>query len=713
MPTTTPVCPVCEIHAESVFRIEGMDCHEEVAILDRRLRRLPGLERMTADVVAGRLRIAYDAARLSSSAIATAIADTGMQAWLERDQPTRIVDARLQRGWALLVASGAASALGLALRAAGAPAAAATLLFVAAVATGGWFWARRAWSAARLFSLDINVLMLLAVVGAIAINEWSEAAMVTFLFALAQWLETRNMERARLAIRALMELTPNEALVRGEDGERHVRVDDIRVGDVLVVRPGEKIALDGTVASGASDVNQAPITGESIPVPKTAGSVVYAGTINGHGALEVHVTHLRADSTLARIMALVEHAQSERAEAQTFVERFARIYTPGVVALAVVLALVPPLIFAEPFGTWFYRALVMLVISCPCALLISTPVSIVSALAGAARNGVLIKGGRHLETLGHVRCMAFDKTGTLTRGAPEVVGIEAFEGESIREVLRVAAALECRSDHPLARAILLRASHDGVAIAPAAGHRALPGLGVSAILNGEPVLIGSHRLFAERGMSSPAIDARVEMLSTDGQTAVLVARSGRTIGVVSTADGAREAGQQLMRLLRKHGVAHVAILTGDSEATAGRLARDLGVTETRAGLMPADKVAAVKQLKAAHGIVAMVGDGVNDAPALAAADVGIAMGAAGSDAALETADIALMADDLTRIPYAVRLSRATVRNIRLNITIALGLKAIFLVLAATGSATLWMAVVADMGASLLVIGNGLRLLRFD
>jgi len=704
---------MCEIHAESVFRIEGMDCHEEVAILNRRLKGLPGLERMTADVLGGRLRIAYDAARLSTSTIAAAIADTGMQAWLERDRPTRVVDVRLQRGRALLAVSGTASALGLALRAAGAPAAVPTLLFAAAVATGGWVWARRAWSAARLFSLDINVLMLLAVVGAIAINEWSEAAMVTFLFALAQWLESRNMERARLAIRGLMELTPNEALVRRENGESRVPVDDIRVGDILVVRPGDKVALDGTVASGASDINQAPITGESVPVPKTAGSVVYAGTINGHGALEVRVTHLRADSTLARIMALVEHAQSERAEAQTFVERFARIYTPGVVALAVALALVPPLVFAEPFATWFYRALVMLVISCPCALVISTPVSIVSALAGAARHGVLIKGGRHLETLGRVRCMAFDKTGTLTRGAPEVVGIEALDGEPIREVLRVAAALESRSDHPLARAILLRASHDGVATTPAAEHRSLAGLGVSAVLNGEPVLIGSHRLFTERGMSSPAIDARVERLSTDGQTAVLVARSGRTIGVVTIADRARDTGRQLMDLLRKHGVAHVAILTGDNEATAARLARDLGVTETRAGLMPADKVAAVQQLKAAHGIVAMVGDGVNDAPALAAADVGIAMGAAGSDAALETADIALMADDLSQIPFAVRLSRATVRNIRLNITIALGLKAVFLVLAAAGSVTLWMAVAADMGASLLVIGNGLRLLRFE
>jgi Cd2+/Zn2+-exporting ATPase len=710
---TTSICPVCQIHAESVFRVEGMDCHDEVAILERRLKGLPGLERMTADVLAGRLRIAYDAARLSTAAIATAIAETGMRAWLERDQPTRVVDAAHQRGRALLVVSGTAAALGLGFRTAAPTDVAATLLFAVSVATGGWFWARRAWSAARLFSLDINVLMLLAVVGAIAINQWSEAAIVTFLFALAQWLESRNMERARLAIRALMGLTPNEALVRGEGGERRVLVDDIRVGEIVIVRPGEKIALDGVVSSGSSDVNQAPITGESLPVAKTAGSVVYGGSINGHGALEVEVTHLRADSTLARIMALVEHAQSERAGTQTFVERFARIYTPGVVALAVLTALVAPLALGEPFGTWFYRALVMLVISCPCALVISTPVSIVSALAGAARNGVLIKGGRHLETLGRVRCMAFDKTGTLTRGEPEVVGIDGFDGEPVREVLRVAAALESRSDHPLARAILRRAARDGVAITPASEHRSAPGLGASAILDGEPVLIGNHRLFSERRLSSPSIEARVERLSAEGQTAVLVARSGRPIGVVATADGARAAGHEVMRLLRTHGVAHVAILTGDSEAAAERLAADLGVTETRAGLLPADKVAAVRQLKAAHGLVAMVGDGVNDAPALAAADVGIAMGAAGSDAALETADIALMADDLSKIPYAVRLSRATVRNIQLNIAIALGLKAVFLVLAATGSATLWMAVVADMGASLLVIGNGLRLLRFE
>jgi Cd2+/Zn2+-exporting ATPase len=708
-----PTCPVCQIHAESVFRVQGLDCPDEVAILDRRLMALNGVERITADVLQGTLRVAYDAALVSTTAIAAAVDETGMRAWLERDQPIRIAEVGSRRGHVLLVLSGVALVMGLLADAARAPEWAATGLFAVAVAAGGWFWARRAWSAARLFSLDINVLMLLAVAGAIVIHEWSEAAAVTFLFALAQWLETHNMERARVAIRALMALTPDEALARTADGERMVRVDEIRVGDVVVVRPGEKIALDGIVSVGASDVNQAPITGESIPVPKAIGSPVYAGSINGYGALEVCVSHVRADSTLARIMALVEQAQSERANAQTFVERFARVYTPAVVVLAAGVALVPPLVFGGAWAVWFYRALVLLVISCPCALVISTPVSVVSALAGAARRGVLIKGGRHLETLGRVTCVAFDKTGTLTRGAPEVVRIEAMDGASARDVVQVAAALESRSDHPLARAILLRAGRDGVAVVPAADHLALPGLGVSGTIDGEPVLIGSHKLMVERGLASPGAEFRNGELSAGGCTVMLVAQSGRVIGALAAADRARDVAPDVINELRRVGVAHVAMLTGDAEATAMQIGRLLGIADTRAGLMPAQKVEAIAGLKAAHGVVAMVGDGVNDAPALAAADVGIAMGVAGSDAALETADIALMSDDLRRIPYALRLSQATVRNIRLNVAVALGLKAIVLVLAVGGAATLWMAVVADMGASLLVIGNGLRLLTFD
>jgi len=709
-----PTCPVCEIHAESVFRVEGMDCHEEVALIDRRLKTLAGVEGWRTDVVLGRLVVTYDAARVSTTAITDAVAAAGMRAWLEHEAPARVAErqgARARQG--LLVASGAALAGGFAAELAGAPRPLIWLAFGLATGLGGSYWADRAWSSARLIALDINVLMLIAVVGAIAIGQWSEAATVTFLFAVAQWLETFNMERARHAIRALMELTPTEAIVRRDGRDVRVAVDDVRVGDRMVVRPGEKVPLDGVVAAGTSDVNQAPITGESMPVTKAPGAEVFAGTINGTGALEVRVTRLRRDSTLARIIGLVQDAQAERAPSQTFVERFARVYTPVVVAIALAVAVIPPLALGQPVATWVYRALVLLVISCPCALVISTPVSIVSALAGAARKGVLVKGGRHLEALARIACVAFDKTGTLTRGRPEVMRIEAINGAGDREVLRVAASLEARSSHPIALAILRRAAREGIVPEPGGLHEALPGLGAEGLVDGAPAIVGNHRLFEERGLCSAEQERHLEDMEDEGYTVVMVAHRGRAIGVLAVADSAREAAPAAVEMLRAGGIGHVVMLTGDQPATAERIAAELGIREVRAGLLPEDKVAAVRDLKAAFGSVAMVGDGVNDAPALAAADVGIAMGAAGSAAALETADIALMADELRRIPYAVRLSRATVRTIQVNIALSIGLKVIVFALAAVGMATLWMAVAADMGASLLVIANGLRLLRYD
>ncbi len=713
MPETTQVCTLCEIHAESVFRIEGMDCHEEVAILERRLKPVRGIEALSADVLGQRLRVTYDAAKLSTTSIADAVADTGMRAWLEHEEPVRVASAENRsRRW-LVAASGAATAAGLGLEAIGAGQAATMPAFAVAVLTGGLYWVRRAWSSARVYSLDINVLMLIAVAGAILIGQWSEAGAVTFLFALAQLLESRSMERARLAIRALMELAPSIALVRRGSGEEQVSVDEVRVGDALIVRPGEKIPLDGRVVEGSSEVNQAPITGESLPVSKSGGDEVFAGTINGHGALVVEVSRLRRDTTLSRIIALVEHAQAQRAPSQTFVERFSRIYTPAVIVLAVAVAVVPPFALGQPFLTWLYRALVLLVISCPCALVISTPVSIVSALASAARKGVLIKGGRHLERLGAVRCVAFDKTGTLTRGTPEVVDVLPTNGASRQAVLRVAAALEARSDHPVGRAILRRAALEDAIAQAGDDHQALPGLGAAAVVGGRPALVGNHRLFESRGLCTPDLDAALERLAVQGCTAVLVAHDNLTIGIVAVADAVRETGPAAVDLLRQLGIDHIVMLTGDNSGTAKRVGALLGIREIRAELLPADKVAAVNELRGKCDSVAMVGDGVNDAPALAAADVGIAMGVAGSDAALETADVALMSDELRRIPYAIRLSRATLNNIKANIAISIGLKAIFLVLAVAGTATLWMAVMADMGASLIVIGNGLRLLRYD
>jgi Zn2+/Cd2+-exporting ATPase len=710
MPRT--VCAVCEIHAESIFKIEGMDCHEEVAILERRLKHLPGLEDMSADVIGQRLRVKYDAARLTASNIAEAVAQTGMRAWLEHEEPVRAAGSVRARQTLVLV-SGAALAAGMATRLFDPSPAIEVGLLALSVVTGGIYTVRRALSAARTFSLDINVLMLVAVAGAVLIGEWFEAATVVFLFALAQLLEARSMDRARGAIRALMDVTPAEALVRRDGAERCVPVDEVAVGDTIIIKPGEKIPLDGRVSGGESHVNQAPVTGESLPIDKGPGDDVFAGTINGRGALEVIVTRPRRDTTLARIIHLVERAQAERAPSQAFVDRFARWYTPAVLTLAVGIALVPPLAAGAPAGPWLYRALVLLVISCPCALVISTPVSIVSALAGAARKGVLIKGGIHLERTGAVRCVAFDKTGTLTKGRVHVTAVEPLDGVSRATVLGLAASLELRSEHPIGRAIVRRAEADGLPLAAGDGFQALPGRGAEASVDGSAAIVGSHRLFEERGLCSPAIHDRLDALAARGQTAVLVARGGETIGIIAVADELREAGRDAIDLLRQQGVSRVALLTGDNAETAHAIAREIGVDEVRAELLPEDKVTAIQDLRRRYGIVAMVGDGVNDAPALATADVGIAMGTVGSDAALETADVALMADELLKVPYAVRLSRATVRNIRANIFFSLALKAAFLTLAVAGVATLWMAVVADMGASLIVIANGLRLLRTD
>jgi Zn2+/Cd2+-exporting ATPase len=703
-------CNVCELHAESTFKIEGMDCHEEVAILETRLKRLAGLEAFDADVMSQRLRIKYDAAKLSASTIAEAVAQTGMRAWLEHEEPAPAASASNRQR--LVVASGAALVAGLFLtEVLGLTGAPSWLPFLAAVGFGGVHTVRRALVSARAGSLDINVLMVVAVLGAMALGQWSEGASVVFLFALAQLLEARAMDRARGAIRALMDLAPSEALVRRGGQELTLPVDDVRVGDVVVVRPGEKIPLDGRVTAGTSHVNQAPVTGESLPVDKDPGDDVFAGTINGRGALEVLVTRLRRDSTLAHIIHLVERAQAQRAPSQTFVDRFARVYTPAVLAVAVLVALVPPLAAGAAWGTWFYRSLVLLVISCPCALVISTPVSIVSALAAAARKGVLIKGGARLEKLSAVKCIAFDKTGTLTKGRLKVVDVLPVNGAGAPEVLRLAASLETRSEHPLGRAIVEHALDANLALTPVESFRALPGRGAEATLDNRTVIVGSHRLFEERALCSADMETALDAFASRGCSTVMVGLAGSSVGVIGVADEPRESARDAIGLLRAQGVEHVVLLTGDHEPAARALAESLGIDDYRADLLPEDKVAAVDSLRARYGALAMVGDGVNDAPALAAADVGIAMGVAGTDAALETADVALMADELLRIPYALRLSRVTARNIRANIAFSIALKSAFLVMAIAGAATLWMAVAADMGASLIVIANALRLLR--
>jgi Zn2+/Cd2+-exporting ATPase len=703
-------CRVCELHAESIFKIEGMDCHEEVAILERSLKRLSGLEALDADVLGQRLRVTYDAAKLTTSIISEEVARTGMRAWLEHEEPQPAPAGATTR-LRFLQLSAALLALGFLQQAIGTPLTPSWLPFALSMALGVVPIAKRAALSIRAAVLDINVLMLVAVTGAAILGEWGEAASVVFLFALAQLLEARAMDRARGAIRGLMELAPAEAVVRRDGVLATIPVDGVQVGDIVVVRPGEKIPLDGEISAGLSHVNQAPVTGESLPVEKQTGDDVFAGTINGRGALDVRVTRLRRDSTLARIIHLVERAQAQRAPTQSFVDRFAQVYTPIVLILALLVAFVPPLVFGGAWSDWTYRALVLLVISCPCALVISTPVSIVSALAAAARKGVLIKGGARLERLAAVRCVAFDKTGTLTKGHVRVETVVPFDGLPPSEILRLAASLETHSEHPIGRAILRRAEESGLEATAPTGFQAIPGRGAEGRVDGSHVVVGSHRLFEERGMCSARAEAILAELESQGSSTIMVAAAGRPVGIIGVADEPRETARGVVEMLRSQGIEHIALLTGDYDAPAGALARSLAVDTYRASLLPEDKVTAVNELRSQFGTLAMVGDGVNDAPALASADVGIAMGVAGTDAALETADVALMSDELVKIPFAIRLSRATARNIRVNIAFSLTLKAAFLAMALAGTASLWAAVVADTGASLIVIANALRLLR--
>jgi Cd2+/Zn2+-exporting ATPase len=586
------------------------------------------------------------------------------------------------------------------------------VILIAATIVGSVFPAQRAWQSILRRSLDINVLMVIAVVGAMFIGEYEEAAMVVTLFAAAQWLEAQSLDRARQAIGKLINLAPADVLVRDGAGERLINIDRVIPGALMIVRPGEKFALDGIVRNGHSDVNQAPITGESLPVEKGEGDEVFAGTINGHGALTVAVTRRRNDTTLARIVHLVESAQAKRAPLQQFIDRFAAWYTPAIVGLALLVAAVPIVMPGESFETWVYRALVLLVVSCPCALVISTPVSIVSALAGAARQGVLVKGGIHLERLATVRVVAFDKTGTVTTGHLTLDAVRPLGNHSENEVIGAAASLESQSEHPIAAAILAEARTRRVSIEMPSDVRALPGLGVEGLIGGAAAVCGTPRLFASRGTLTADAAAAAQELASRGMSPVIVWRSGRAIGVLGVTDRPKADAARVVSDLRAQGVSRVAMLTGDHDAAARATGLQVGVDDVRSAQLPQDKVSAVEELRHAHGVIAMVGDGVNDAPALAAADVGIVMGAMGSDAALETADIALMTDELPKVPYTIRLSRATLANIRANVALSIGLKAAFVVLAVAGVATLWMAVLADTGASALVVANAVRLRKF-
>jgi Cd2+/Zn2+-exporting ATPase len=558
-------------------------------------------------------------------------------------------------------------------------------------------------------SLDMNLLMTVAIIGAFAIGQWSEAATVAFLFAFGNTLQTYTMDKTRRSIRALMDLAPQEALVRRSGREVRIATADVVIGDTIIVKPGERIAMDGIVRNGSSAVNQAKITGESVPVEKNPGDGVFAGSVNEYGALEIEVTRVAADSTLAKIMHLVEEAQAQKAPSQQLVEVFAKYYTPAVLLAAAGVIVIPAVVFGQSFAHWFYKGLVLLVISCPCALVISTPVSIVAAIGNASRQGVLIKGGTYLEEIGAIRAIAFDKTGTLTIGHPEVTEVLPLATLTEDEVLTLAAAIERLSEHPLAQAIVLKAKD--LVHKQAKNFKALSGRGAQAEIEGEMIYVGNLRLFEELGHSLKPYQTKLTALESQGKTVILVGSKDVVYAMIAVADTIRPTSKGAIEALRASGMRYIAMLTGDNNQVAAEVAGVLKLDNFYSELLPEDKVAAIKAIKREYDKVIMVGDGVNDAPALAAATVGVAMGAAGSDTALETADIALMADDLDKLAYVIRLSRKTVTVIKENISFALVLKIGFVIAAFGGVVNLWLAVFADTGASILVTLNGMRLMR--
>lgn len=702
----------------SVFRIEKMDCPTEERLIRNRLAGVDGIGRLDFNLIGRTLTVSYS--RIEESAIVAAIASVGMEAVPQPEGPRsvtlQVVEPSfwLKPGTILTIISGICAIAAESMIIAGMEESSLLVRIIALVAiiAGGYETAGKALIALRTFALNIHFLMTLAVVGAVALGEWTEAGMVIFLFAVAELVEAQSLNRARSAIRKLMELAPDEALVLRDGGAVLRPVEEIERGELVRIRPGERLPLDGTVRHGHTAINQAPITGESMPVEKEPGDNVFAGSINGSGTIDYEVTHLASESTIGRIAQLVEKATANQGRTERFVDRFARYYTPAIFGIALLVAILPPLFFGSMWGEWIYNALVLLVIGCPCALVISTPVTIVSGLAAAARRGILVKGGEFLELGKDLRGIAFDKTGTLTEARPRVTDVISLDGLPPGEMLHLAAAVEGKSEHPIASAIIAEHALHHASEGEIVVHdfNAIHGRGARAVVDGVTIYVGNHRLAHDLELCSPALEERLHALEADGKTTVVVMSDRKALGVIGVADTLRSTSAVAVEQLHALGL-RTAILTGDNETTARSIARALGIDDVRADLLPAEKIDALVDLRKQLGPIGMVGEGVNDVPALAHATIGFAMGAASADVALETADVALMDDDLRKLPEFITLSRRAIRVLKENIAIALGLKVIFFILALAGYATLWMAVFADMGASLIVVANGLKLLR--
>lgn len=703
---------ISEISQTTDFCITGMDCADCAAKLEKHISKVPGVETAHVNFGASKMTVSHS---VPAAEILSTIEKMGYSGKVDEGNRIKNKPASFWKSNQYVKPTAISLIMLISGLIAGMLETSELIvngLFLTGIFLGGFLPAKNGISVlvnAREF--DMNFLMTIAVIGASALGSFEEAATVVFLFSFGNILQSYTLDKTRNSIRALIKLTPDEALVRRGETEITLPVQKIVIGDTIIVRPGERIAMDGKVSAGYSTVNQAPITGESIPVEKQPGDEIYAGTINERGSLEVKVTKLARDNTISRIIHLVEEAQGHRAPSQQFVDKFAKYYTPAVIFLAALVATVPPLALGQPFEKWFYEAMAMLLVACPCALVISTPVSIVSAIGNAAKNGILIKGGRYLEEAGALSVVAFDKTGTLTEGKPQVTDIIPTDGIPDKEFLSIASAIESRSEHPLAEAIVKSAKEHGAEISSISAFEAIPGKGARAMVQGKTYQIGNSRLFTERAIDLKHIESEVSRLQNEGKTVMMLGDEERVLGLIAVADVLRENSGQAINKLKKAGIKKVIMLTGDNESTARAIAIKSGVDDFRADLLPEDKVDAIKSLLAEHGKVAMVGDGVNDAPAMAMSTVGIAMGAAGTDTALETADIALMADDLTKLTYTIRLSRKTLSIIKQNIFFALIIKGLILLMVVPGWLTLWLAVAGDMGSSLLVTLNGMRLLR--
>ncbi|QJD12121.1 heavy metal translocating P-type ATPase [Streptococcus canis] len=697
---------------EKTYRIEGLSCTNCAGKFEKNVKQLPGVTSATVNFGASKISVEGQTT-IEELEEAGAFENLIIRDDQENDEQVRSKESFIKRNIALIISLGFILVAVISQLSLGEDHLLTKALYILAIIIGGFDLFKEGFSDLIKLDFSMESLMTIAIIGAAFIGEWAEGSIVVILFAISEALERFSMDKARQSIRSLMDIAPKEALIRRNNVEQLVSVDKIDIDDIMIIKPGQKIAMDGLVINGHSSINQAAITGESVPVEKQLDDEVFAGTLNEEGVLEVKVTKKVTDTTIAKIIHLVEEAQGERAPAQAFVDKFAKYYTPFIIIMALLIVVVPPLFFGGDWNKWLYQGLSILVVGCPCSLVISTPVSIVSAIGNAAKNGVLVKGGVYLEEIGHLRAIAFDKTGTLTKGKPVVTDFIATSSETDINYLSIISSLESLSQHPLASAILNEADKTNVDYKSIQieDFQSITGKGLTGIHQNIRYYIGSPKLFSASVIEETAVKVQYRQFQEQGKTAMYFGTDEQILGVIAVADEVRDSSAAVISELHKLSIEHTIMLTGDNTKTAESIGKQLGVTEIKGDLMPQEKLDSIKALRTTYNKVAMVGDGINDAPALAASTVGIAMGGAGTDTALETADVALMGDDLQKLPFIVRLSRQTLKVIKQNITFSLGIKLLALLLVIPGWLTLWIAIVADMGATLLVTLNGLRLMK--